>query len=139
MAKAALMAKQESFNSFMRFFAKNKNKIEKLAGEKIELEFIYNYSSEKDINFEKLDLNTMNSIKVVNKFKDLLSNSKIDIIIDLSQNEDVKDYIIQSLKNKKNVITSNKKCWLKTLVNLKDLKKSIRLKYIILPLFLHCL
>jgi homoserine dehydrogenase len=109
MAKAALMAKQESFNSFMRFFAKNKNKIEKLAGEKIELEFIYNYSSEKDINFEKLDLNTMNSIKVVNKFKDLLSNSKIDIIIDLSQNEDVKDYIIQSLKNKKNVITSNKK------------------------------
>ncbi|SDC02782.1 homoserine dehydrogenase [Halanaerobium congolense] len=128
MAKAALMAKQESFNSFMRFFAKNKNKIEKLAGEKIELEFIYNYSSEKDINFEKLDLNTMNSIKVVNKFKDLLSNSKIDIIIDLSQNEDVKDYIIQSLKNKKNVITSNKKMLAENFSKFKRLEEKHQVK-----------
>ncbi|PXV69337.1 homoserine dehydrogenase [Halanaerobium congolense] len=109
MAKAALIAKQETFNSFIRFFAKNKNRIEKLAGEKIELKFIYNYFPEKDINFEQLDLSSIQSIKIVDNFKDLLLNFKVDIVIDLSQNEDLKTYLVHSLKNKKNVITSNKK------------------------------
>lgn len=108
MAKAALIANQESFNSFISFFAKNKNKIENLAGEKIELELIYNFSPQKKINFKQLHIKDINPIKVVDNFKELFSNSKVDIIIDLSQNEDSVRHITQSLKNKKNVITSNK-------------------------------
>lgn len=123
MYKAALIANQESYDSFMRFFEENKNKIEKLASKKIEIDYILNTSSAADINFDQKIFSGSKSIKAAASFDEILLNSKVDIIIELNPTEESKDYIIKSLKNDKNIITINKKVIAENFKEIKSLEK----------------
>jgi homoserine dehydrogenase len=123
MYKAALIANQESYASFMIFFQENKNKIEKLASKKIEIDYILNTSSAADLNFDQKIFSGPKSIKAAASFDEILLNSKVDIIIELNPTEESKDYIIKSLKNDKNIITINKKVIAENLKEIKSLEK----------------
>jgi homoserine dehydrogenase len=128
MHKVALIANPESFNSFMEFFKENKDKIEKLAAEKIEIDYILNSSVESNINFDQENFKNSNSvsIKIAQNFNNLLLNSQADIIMELSQSEESKAYIIKSLKNNKHVITINKEVIAKNFKEIKSLEKKYK-------------
>lgn len=130
MCKVALIANQDTFNSFAGFFEKNKNKIEKLALNKIEVDYILNTALETDINLKQENFSGFYSgssfgpedITITDDFNDLLLNSKADIIIELNPTEVSKDYLYRGLKNDKKIITVNKKLIAENFKEIKDLE-----------------
>jgi len=123
MYKAALIANQESLTSFIRFFEENKNKIEKLALQKIEIDYILNTSLETDIKLEPKNFAGSKSIKKAASFDEVILDSKVDIIIELNPTEKSKEYIIKTLKNDKNIMSINKKVIAENFEEIKSLEK----------------
>lgn len=126
MSKISLIADKESFNSFIRFFEKEKNKVEKLALEKIEIDYVLDNSLARAINLKEENSTLLDSIVITKDFKELILNSEADIIIELNANEKSKEYIYQSLKNSKSIITANRKLIVENFKEIKNLEKKYK-------------
>jgi len=122
MYKIALIANQKSFNSFISFFEKNKNKMEKLVSKKIKIDYIFNTSLETEIKINRKKYPDYKSIKKTENFNDLLQNSKAETVIELNPTEESKNYIFKILKSNKNIITSNKKVVAENFKEIKNLE-----------------
>lgn len=123
MLKIAVITKNKFLNSFLSFFYKNKNKIENSTAQTFELKTIFNFSRD---SLDKTSLKAKN-IKIVKEINEIISDPEIDIIIDLSQNEN-QDYIISSIKNSKIIITTNKKIIAENYSLIKKLEKKYKTK-----------
>ncbi|RCW55686.1 homoserine dehydrogenase [Halanaerobium sp. ST460_2HS_T2] len=108
MIKLALIANQkESLELFLNFFNKNKTKIEKLSSQKLEIKYIYDDSDQNKIEYFLAA--SLNKIELIKDYQSLINTAEIDIIIELERKFNSADYLLQALKNKKIVITSNHK------------------------------
>ena len=125
MLKLALIANQtDSLEGFFDFFIENKNKIEKKAAQKFEITYIFNDSPENEVKafFAARDVD----LKVTDNYQQLVKNKEVDIIIELSRKFETADYLLQALKNKKQVITSNHKVLAENYLLIKEAEKKFR-------------
>lgn len=127
MLKLALIVNQkESLQKFFDFFEENKNKIEELAAQKIEITYIFNGSAEKDMTFSIED--KFKKAEFTDDYNKILANTEIDIIMDLSRNKEASDYLLQALKNKKTVITTNIKIIAENYLEIKEIENKFQSK-----------
>lgn len=127
MLKLALIVNQkESLQKFFDFFEENKNKIEELAAQKIEITYIFNGSAEKDMTFSIED--KFKKAEFTDDYNKILANTEIDIIMDLSRNKEASDYLLQALKNKKTVITTNIKIIVENYLEIKEIENKFQSK-----------
>ncbi|TDP94154.1 homoserine dehydrogenase [Halanaerobium saccharolyticum] len=125
MLKLALIANQtDSLEGFFDFFIENKNKIEKKAAQKFEITYIFNDSPENEVKafLAARDVD----LKVTDNYQQLVKNKEVDIIIELSRKFETADYLLQALKNKKQVITSNHKVLAENYLLIKEAEKKFR-------------
>lgn len=104
MLKVAVITDNKLSNSFFDFFYQQKEEIEKITKEAIKLISILDYSTGV---VEKALIKNKN-IKITDQLDEIILNSELGLVIDLTQLEK-KDYLINLIKNKKTVITTNKK------------------------------
>ena len=125
MLKLALIANHtDSLEGFFDFFIENKNKIEKKAAQKFEITYIFNDSPENEVKafLAARDVD----LKVTDNYQQLVKNKEVDIIIELSRKFETADYLLQALKNKKQVITSNHKVLAENYLLIKEAEKKFR-------------
>lgn len=125
MLKLAIIADQESLQSFISFFKKQKNKIENLISQKIKINYIYNNDSELKIDNK---LQNSYSIKSTDDFNQIIADKNIDIILELNKNIDSLTYITKALKNDKIFISNNIKVIAENYSKIKKLEKKYQNK-----------
>lgn len=123
MLKAAVITNNELSNSFLSFFYKRKAEIEAIIGTKLQLVSVVDNS--KDL-IDKTLFKEKN-IELSSELNDIIFNSELDLIIDLSQLGE-KDYLIKLIENKKTVITTNKKIIAENYSLIKKLEKKYKTK-----------
>lgn len=125
MLKLALITNlEDSLQSFFDFYVKNKNKIEKLAAQKIEITYILNNSAEKDISY--FLEGEFKRAELTDDYNKILANTEIDLILDLSRNQENSDYLLQALRNKKSVITTNIKVIAENYLEIKKIEEKFQ-------------
>jgi homoserine dehydrogenase len=125
MLKLALVTNQEDLlQKFINFFAENINKIEKSAAQKIDITYILNNSVDKKI--VSLPGREFNKAEFIEDYNKILTDPGVDIILELSRNQESPDYLFQALKNKKTVITSNLKVIAENYLEIKNMEKKFR-------------
>ncbi len=105
MLNLALVGSQKKGASFYKLFKEKRSLLEDLACSKLNIKYILFTENEN----QKIDLN-LDSEKIINNFNKILLDPQVDIIIELSGDEnEALENITQSLKKSKLVITDNKK------------------------------
>lgn len=127
MLKLALISNQKDFlQRFLVFFDENKNKIERLVAQKIQITYILSDSTENEI-FYSLEKG-LSEAEIVTDYNRILENPDIDIIIELSRNRSSADYLLQALTNKKTVITTNLNVITENYLEIKKIEKKYQSK-----------
>ena len=105
MLNLALVGSQKKGASFYKLFEEKRSLLENLAGSKLNVKYILFNENENQTS----DLN-LDPEKTIKNFNKILLDPRVDIIVELSGNEDeALEHIIASLKKSKTIITDNKK------------------------------
>jgi len=121
MLKIALIVNlEDSLEQCLNYFKENQNKIEKLTAKKIEITYILNDFNEKELNFSVKK--EYKKAEITDDYNKILSDSDIDIIIDLSRHSRSFEYLQRALKRKKTIITSNSKVIAENYLEIKKLE-----------------
>ncbi|MEC9490774.1 MAG: homoserine dehydrogenase [Halanaerobiales bacterium] len=127
MLKLALVTNQEDLlQKFFDFFKKNIFRIEKLTAQKINITYILNSSVDNKIISsikEKFE-----NVEFIGDYNKIILDSEVDIILELSRNQETLAYLLQALKNKKVVITSNLKVITENYSDIKKIEKKYQSK-----------
>ena len=125
MLKLALIINQRaSLQEFLNFFEENKNKIEKLAAQKLKITYILNNSAEAEK--EGLSLVEFEDVEYTDDYNRILDDPELDIILELCRNNESSAYLLQALKNKKNVITTNLSVITENYLEIKEMEKKFQ-------------
>ncbi|TDO89340.1 homoserine dehydrogenase [Halanaerobium saccharolyticum] len=122
MLKLALVTNREDLlQNFFDFFEENINKIEKLTAQKMDITYILNSSEDKKI--VSIPEGKFNQAEFIEDYNKILTDSKVDIILELSRKQEPPDYLFQALKKDKTVITSNLKVITENYLEIKKREK----------------
>ncbi|MFN2339877.1 MAG: homoserine dehydrogenase [Halanaerobium sp.] len=127
MLKLALIANsKDSLTGFFDFFKENKDKIKKLTAQEIEITYILNFSDEKETDF--YSESEFNRVEITADYQKILVEAEVDIILDLTRTNSSPDYLLQALKQKKAVITTNVKVIAENYLEIKKTEEKFQSK-----------